>query len=57
MKREPQYRHRDLFDDDAPAIPLTSNRKTLTDLVRVLLSEIVTVTAKTGEAGDDKDHA
>ncbi|MCP5091454.1 MAG: hypothetical protein GY949_11080 [Gammaproteobacteria bacterium] len=57
MKREPQYRHRDLFDDDAPAIPLTSNRKTLTDLVRVLLSEIVTVTAKTGEACDDKDHA
>ena len=58
MKRQLQYRHRDLFDDTAPAIPpLLSNRKALTDLVRVLLNEIAAATAKTGEACDDEDHA
>jgi hypothetical protein len=58
MKRELQYRHRDLFDDTAPAIPpLPSNRKTLTELVRALLSEVATATAKTGEVCDDEDHA
>ncbi len=58
MKRQLQYRHRDLFDDATPTIaPLLSNRKALTDLVIVLLNETAAATAKTGEACDDEDHA
>ncbi|MBU1337419.1 MAG: hypothetical protein KJ944_17950 [Alphaproteobacteria bacterium] len=58
MKRVLQDRHRDLFDDAVPAIPpLLSNRKDLTDLVRLLLNEIAPAMAKTGEACDDEDHA
>jgi hypothetical protein len=57
MKRELQYRHRDLFDDNEPSIPLSPNRKNLRDLVGALLSEIVTAAEKTEEVCDDKDHA
>lgn len=56
MKRELQYRHLDMFDNEPP-IPLPSNRKKLRDLVRALLSEIVVATPKTEEVCDDKDHA
>lgn len=57
MKRVLPTRHRDLFDDTTPAIPpLLSNRKALTDLVRVLLSEIVTATVMSREVCDDEDH-
>ena len=57
MKRELHYRHRDLFDDNEPSIPLPPNRKNLRDLVGALLSEIVTAAPKTEEVCDDKDHA
>ena len=56
MKRELQCRQRDLFDQVLP-IPVLPDAEALQILVATLLGEIVTVTAKTREACDDKDHA